>query len=120
VARDHVAVTGVHERPPTRHGRDRAGGREPSEAGLSLGRTASMVRRVTLSTRMSGVNHGFTPTELRTLRALGTPYGVQHFLDDMPYHLGTTAWSPRRVLRERTAHCLEAAIFAAAALRALG
>lgn len=38
----------------------------------------------------------------------------------MPYHLGTTAWSPRRVLRERTAHCLEGAIFAAAALRALG
>ena len=38
----------------------------------------------------------------------------------MPYHLGTTAWSPRRVLRERTAHCLEAAIFGAAALRVLG
>jgi hypothetical protein len=38
----------------------------------------------------------------------------------MPYHLGHTAWSPRRVLRERTAHCLEGAIFAAVALRALG
>jgi hypothetical protein len=38
----------------------------------------------------------------------------------MPYHLARTAWSPRRVLRERTAHCLEGAIFAAAALRALG
>ncbi len=38
----------------------------------------------------------------------------------MPYHLGTTAWSPRRVLRARTAHCLEGAIFAAAALRVLG
>jgi hypothetical protein len=38
----------------------------------------------------------------------------------MPYHIATTAWSPRRVLRERTAHCLEAAIFGAAALRAIG
>jgi hypothetical protein len=38
----------------------------------------------------------------------------------MPYHLAHTAWSPRRVLRERTAHCLEGAIFAAAALRVLG
>src|SRR5262245_7834381 len=38
----------------------------------------------------------------------------------MPYHLAGTAWSPRRVLRERTAHCLEGAIFAAAALRVLG
>ena len=46
--------------------------------------------------------------------------GIQRFLDDMPYHLATTAWSPRVVLRERTAHCLEGATFAAAALRALG
>jgi hypothetical protein len=38
----------------------------------------------------------------------------------MPYHLAGTAWSPRRVLRERTAHCLEGAVFAAAALRVLG
>jgi hypothetical protein len=38
----------------------------------------------------------------------------------MPYHLADTAWSPRRVLREETSHCLEGAIFAAAALRANG
>src|SRR5439155_22919357 len=72
-----------------------------------------------LSTGMFRVND-FTPAELRSLRALKTPYGVQQLLDDMPYHLGTTAWSPRRVLREQTAHCLEAAIFAAAGLRVLG
>lgn len=63
---------------------------------------------------------GFTPRERRALRALASPAGIQRALDAMPYHLGTTAWSPRRVLRERTAHCLEGAIFAAAALRALG
>jgi hypothetical protein len=38
----------------------------------------------------------------------------------MPYHLADTAWSPRTVLRENTSHCLEGAIFAAAALRANG
>src|SRR5438094_8736077 len=62
----------------------------------------------------------FTPAERRTLRALKTPYGIQRFLDALPYHLATTAWSPRRVLAERTAHCLEGAIFAAAALRPHG
>ncbi|HEY3661809.1 MAG TPA: hypothetical protein VGL24_01505 [Chthoniobacterales bacterium] len=45
---------------------------------------------------------------------------MQRFLDSIPYHLAPTAWSPRVVLRERTAHCLEGATFAAAALRALG
>jgi hypothetical protein len=63
---------------------------------------------------------GFTPAELRQLRALKTPAGIQRFLDAMPYHLAGTAWSPRTVLREKTAHCLEGAIFAAAALRVLG
>ena len=66
-------------------------------------------------------NHlGFTPAELRKLRSMKDPHGIQGFLDDLPYHLEDTAWSPRRVLRERTAHCLEGALFAAAALRANG
>ena len=68
----------------------------------------------------SAGDFGFTRRELRSLQALRSPVGVQRALDAMPYHLATTAWSPRRVLRERTAHCLEGAIFAAAALRVLG
>jgi hypothetical protein len=68
----------------------------------------------------AGATFGFAPRELRALRSLRTPHGVQRALDAMPYHLASTAWSPRRVLRERTAHCLEGAIFAAAALRVLG
>ena len=63
---------------------------------------------------------GFTPAELRKLRGMKNPDGVQRYLDALPYHLADTAWSPRRVLREGTAHCLEGAIFAAAALRVLG
>lgn len=63
---------------------------------------------------------GFTPAEIRRLRALRTPHGIQRALDAMPYHHASTAWSPRQVLRAGTAHCLEGAVFAAAALRVLG
>jgi hypothetical protein len=69
---------------------------------------------------MTDSKNRFTPAELRKLRSLKNPNGIQRFLDDMPYHLEDTAWSPRRVLRENTAHCLEGAIFGAAALRANG
>lgn len=62
----------------------------------------------------------FAPAEIRQLRSLKTPVGVQRFLDEMPYHVAPTAWSPRVVLRRHTAHCLEGATFAAAALRVLG
>lgn len=64
--------------------------------------------------------HEFTPSELRKLRSLKTPHGIQRFLDDMPYHLADTAWSPRKVLSENTSHCFEGATFAAAALRVNG
>ncbi|HEV8440665.1 MAG TPA: hypothetical protein VGT40_21460 [Methylomirabilota bacterium] len=57
---------------------------------------------------------------MRALRSLRSPVGIQRALDAMPYHIASTAWSPRRVLQARTAHCLEGAIFAAAALRVLG
>jgi hypothetical protein len=63
---------------------------------------------------------GFTRSELRTLRALKTPTGIQRFLDELPYNLSVTARSPQRVLRDRTASCLEGGIFAAAALRIIG
>ena len=64
--------------------------------------------------------NGFTPLELRRLRGLKTPAGIQRFLDRLPYHLADTAWSPRRALREGTAHCYEGALLAAAALRMNG
>jgi len=62
----------------------------------------------------------FTPNELRRLRSLKTPQKIQRFLEDLPYHHANTAWSPRVVLRERSAHCFEGAVFAAAALRVNG
>jgi len=63
---------------------------------------------------------GFLPSELRALRSLKTPHKIQHFLNLIPYHHANTAWSPRLVLKHRTAHCLEGALFAAAALRVNG
>ncbi len=67
---------------------------------------------------------GFTPAELRRLRPLDTPAQVQRFLDtEIGYNTepgGDTLRSPRRVLRDRVAHCLEGALFAAAALRVHG
>src|SRR5437867_12063928 len=63
---------------------------------------------------------GFTLSELRTLRALKTPAGIQKFLDDLPYNLSFTARSPKKVLDDRTASCLEGGICGAAALRVLG
>jgi len=69
---------------------------------------------------MANPTHSFTSAELRKLRSLKDPHGIQRLLDDMPYHLADTAWSPRRVLRENTSHCFEGALFAAAALRANG
>jgi hypothetical protein len=69
---------------------------------------------------MNNSHSGFTPAELRKLRRLKDPHGIQKFLDDQPYHLQDTAWSPRRVLHENTSHCFEGATFAAAALRVNG
>lgn len=63
---------------------------------------------------------GFDAAESRILKRLGTPRKIQDFLDTIPINFeknGETCMSPRRVLRERRAHCLEGAIFAAAALR---
>lgn len=65
-------------------------------------------------------DYGLTPRELRRLRSLKTPARIQHFINTLPYHKADTAWSPRRVLREGTAHCLEGALLAAAALRVNG
>ena len=69
---------------------------------------------------MSQDHFGFSPAELGSLRGMKDSHGIQRFLDRIPYHLAGSAWSPRRVLNEETAHCLEGAIFAASALRVNG
>jgi hypothetical protein len=59
-----------------------------------------------------------TPAEHRALARMTSPQVIQSFIDKLPpnYELnGDTTMSPRRVLKERTAHCSEAAILAVAA-----
>src|SRR5438093_11988049 len=73
-------------------------------------------RRKSRSTSTAS-HFGFTPSELRTVRALKTPAGIQKFLDQLPYNLSYTARSPKKVLQDRTASCLDGGIFGAAALR---
>lgn len=66
----------------------------------------------------------WTAAEARVLRRLKTPALIQRFLDEeVNYNKeigGNTCLSPRRILRERRAQCMEGALFAASALRFLG
>lgn len=58
-----------------------------------------------------------TPEEIELLKSLNGPEKIQAFLDnEVRYNPETTCRSPRRVIRDRTAHCAEGAFFAAAAM----
>lgn len=67
---------------------------------------------------------GWRREELAFLRKLGSPERIQRFLDEeVGYNTekeGETVLSPRRVLESRLAHCMEGALFGAAALEVLG
>lgn len=61
-----------------------------------------------------------TADERKILRALDRPWKIQEFLNAIPINHepeGDTCLSPRRVLREKRAHCMEGAMLAALALR---
>src|SRR5690242_9488678 len=67
---------------------------------------------------------GFNKAERAIFRKLDSPEKIQRFLDqDLAYNKepdGPRCRSPRLVLRDGTAHCMEGALFGAAALRTLG
>ena len=68
-------------------------------------------------------SYGFTAAERAVFRPLRTPEKIQAFLDELAYNKepgGVTCRSPRKVLRDRTAHCMEGALMGAAALRMIG
>jgi hypothetical protein len=73
---------------------------------------------------MSRANGVFDAAERKIFRKLSTPAKIQRFLDhELGYNLephGHTCYSPRMVMREGVAHCMEGAMFAAAALREIG
>jgi len=62
----------------------------------------------------------FDSPGLKVLDTLTTPYMIQRFLLDLPYSAEERYRSPRTVLRDRTAHCFDGSLFAAAALRYIG
>jgi hypothetical protein len=66
----------------------------------------------------------FDSRERKILGALTTPARIQEFLDcQIAYNVepnGDTCYSPRTVLREGVAHCMEGAMLGAMALRLLG
>ncbi|GAB4302485.1 MAG: hypothetical protein Kow0090_18020 [Myxococcota bacterium] len=63
---------------------------------------------------------GFTQKELSVFKRLNSPEKIQRFLDELTYSPDEWARSPRRVIKDRRAHCYDGALFAACALRMLG
>lgn len=67
--------------------------------------------------------YGLNAAELRQLRRLNTPRKIQDYLDTLKLNFepeGDTCLSPRRVMREKRAHCIEGAMLAALAFRLHG
>jgi hypothetical protein len=68
-------------------------------------------------------SHQFNAAGRAVFRRLSTPEKIQRFLDDLPYNKersGATCYSPRMAIARNTAHCMEGALLAAAALRLTG
>ena len=67
--------------------------------------------------------YGLDKHELGILKRLTSPVILQDFLESIPYSFDAgrdMLRSPRRVLRERSAHCIEGALLAAAAMHVQG
>lgn len=62
----------------------------------------------------------WTKEEARFLKTLSSPDKIQEYLDSIEYNPGYECRSPRWVMKKRSAHCFEGALFAAAALQFLG
>jgi hypothetical protein len=66
-------------------------------------------------------DYGLTRREASRLRALHPAWRIQRFLDGLDYDVAASGCrSPRRVLAEGKAQCMDGALFAAAALRLQG
>ncbi len=62
----------------------------------------------------------WTKEETGFLKTLCDPDKIQGFLDSIDYNPNYECRSPRYVIKKRSAHCFEGALFAAAALNYLG
>jgi hypothetical protein len=62
----------------------------------------------------------WTKEEISFLNKLDDPDKIQGFLDSLDYNPNYECRSPRFVIKKRSAHCFEGALFAAAALSFIG
>jgi hypothetical protein len=62
----------------------------------------------------------WTKDEIGFLKRLNDPDKIQGFLDSIDYNPNYECRSPRWVIKKRSAHCFEGALFAAAALQNIG
>jgi len=69
---------------------------------------------------MPTLTSSLTPAEAELLAGLTSPLLIQAFLDTLAYSSEDRYRCPLTVVRDRTAHCYDGAIFAAAMLRRLG
>lgn len=61
----------------------------------------------------------YSKEEVGLFKKLSTPAKIQDYLNSIPFNfeeLGQTCFSPREVIKNKTAHCAEGAIFASAVL----
>ena len=59
----------------------------------------------------------WTKEEIKFLKTLNNPDKIQGFLDSIEYNPVYECRSPRWVIKKRSAHCFEGALFAAAAMQ---
>jgi hypothetical protein len=62
----------------------------------------------------------WTREEIAFLKTLSDPDKIQGFLDSIDYNPNYECRSPRWVIKKRSAHCFEGALFAAAAMHFIG
>lgn len=62
----------------------------------------------------------WTKEEKQFLKTLDNPDKIQAFLDEIDYNPNYECRSPRWVMKKRSAHCFEGALFAASALQFIG
>jgi len=62
----------------------------------------------------------WTKDEIKFLKTLTDPDKIQGFLDSVDYNPNYECRSPRWVIKKRSAHCFEGALFSAAALSFIG
>lgn len=72
-----------------------------------------------MKSNISRLGQEYTLQEIKFFKQLNSPKKIQDFLDSLKINFetkGETCYSPRMVIRRKTAHCMEGAMLAAAAL----